>query len=365
MDSCQELGDQADQDEWVLLDTETTGLCAPVYAVEIAAQRFCGFFPQGPAFHAIVDPGVPIPPEATEVHGYTDDYVRRVGLPSIEAYGRLISYVGNRRIAAHFARFDWNQVLLPESQRLGFPSWGLFGFCTWALSRRALPECSSHRLDYLRTRFSLTGSRPHSALGDVEATSDLLTRFIFPRLSSLGFPTIQSIAAFSKLTPIQFCHFLAAGMPEDAAHARVLNLQHAQASRAAKTRERTHYIEAVEAGTIPLLTAIYENHLLADHPSVDFKGRRFLFTGTLAMGTRSAAAAAIVERGGLPAKSKAVSSEVDYLVLGSKTWEELESGRKLKMAVIRRLRGLPTPMLLLEEDFVAALGGGLSSLAPS
>ncbi len=343
----------------MLLDTETTGLYPPVYAVEIAAQRFSGLTPSGPAFHAIVNPGVPIPPEATEVHGYTDDYVQRNGLPSRKAYEGLISYVGNRRVAAHFARYDWNQVLLPESQRLGFPSWGRFGFCTWSLSRRALPESPSHRLDYLRTRFSLVASRPHSALGDVEATSDLLTRFIFPRLATYGFPSIQSIAAFSRLKPLQFCHLLAAGIPEDVAYRRMLDTEKEQAIRAAKLKERIRYIEDVEFGRLPLLTAIHQNNLLADHPPVEFVGRTFLFTGTLAMGTRSAAQAAVTARGGFQAKSKAVSGEVDYLVLGSKTWEELESGRKLTQAVIRRLRGLPTPVLLSEEDFVAALGQSL------
>lgn len=355
MANLQSIGEASTEDDWVLLDTETTGLCSPVYAVEIAAQRFRGFEPVGPAFHTMVDPGVLIPPEATDVHGYTDEYVRRHGLGSHESYRYLISYVGNRRIAAHFARYDWNQVLVPESQRLGFQPWGRLGFCTWSLARRALPECSTHRLDYLRERFSLAGSRPHSALGDVEATTDLLTRVIFPRLSVSGFPTIQSVAAFSRQTPIQLCHFLASGLTEEVAYARTLEIQQEQRTRAAGAKSRLKYIEAVVARRITITTAIYENLLIDEDPTVKFKGRRFLFTGKLAMGTRSAAETAVTARGGLLAKSKAVSSDVDYLVLGSVKWEEQQSGNKLTAAVVRRLKGLPNPILLQEEDFVAAL----------
>jgi DNA polymerase-3 subunit epsilon len=355
MASFQTTNDAPCDDDWVLVDTETTGLYPPVYAVEVAAQRFSRFVPAGPVFHTIINPGVPIPPEATEVHGYTDDYVQRNGLSSHEAYTRLIEYIGDRRIAAHFARFDWNQVLMPESQRLGFRPWGRFGFCTWSLARRALPECSTHRLDHLRTRYSLVGSRPHSALGDVEATTDLLTRVIFPRLSAFGFPTIQSVANFSRLTPIQFCHFLATGLTEEIAYSRMLQLQQERRARETEVKERMRYIDAVESRIVSLMTAIHENHLVDGNQLVEFKGHRFLFTGKLAMGNRSAAEAAVAARGGLLAKSKSVSNEVDYLVLGSETWEELENGRKLTQAVVRRLRGLPKPILLLEEDFVAAL----------
>ena len=57
-------------DEWVLVDTETTGLYPPVYAIEIAAQLFRGLTPIGPSFRVILNPGVSIPAAATAVHGF-------------------------------------------------------------------------------------------------------------------------------------------------------------------------------------------------------------------------------------------------------------------------------------------------------
>lgn len=349
------MDDAIHENEWVLVDTETTGLYPPISTVEIAAQLFRGFVPFGQPFQVIVNPGAPIPPDSTAIHGYTDEYVQQHGTSPVEAYGYLNKYIGDRRIAAHYARFDWDSVLVPETQKLGIKLSGRLGFCTWSLARRALPECPTHRLDSLRDRYGLIGSRPHTALGDVEATTDLLTRFIFPRLSACGFPAIQDIAYFSKLLPLQLCHLLSQGIPEVEAYKRLGELRQEQRARKAKERDLIQFIEAVECREIPLLEAIHQHCLIDEHPIVEFRDRCFLFTGRLAMGTRATAQAAVTARGGTLAKSKAVANAVDYLVLGAENWRELEFGGKLMAAVVRRLKGMPNPTLLLEEDFVAAL----------
>ena len=348
--------DEAKADEeWVLLDTETTSLYPPVFAVEIAAQKFRGLIPLGPGFQVIINPGVPISASATAVHGYTNEFVQKFGKSSVEAYSDLAEYVGERRVAAHYARFDWNTVLVPEVGRLGLKPIGKLGFCTWNLARRALPESPTHSLDSLRERFGLGGSRAHTALGDVEATTDLLTRVVFPRLSAIGFSSIYEVAYFSRLLPLQLCHLLARGVPESEAASRILEFQTEQRIRRERERELADYIEAVESGRKTLIEVINEHRLIDEHPAVEFRGRCFLFTGKLSMGPRSLAQQAVVVRGGLLAKSKAVSNAVDYLVLGAEDWRELEQGGKLTAAVVRRLRGLAKPTLLLEEDFVAAL----------
>lgn len=347
------MNDPIHDDEWVLIDTETTGLYPPVYVVEIAAQLFRGFVPVGPAFQAIVDPGVPIPPDATAIHGYTDEYIRRHGVSSAEAYSRLANFVAHRRIAAHYARFDWDTVLLPQSQRLGLEPWAKLGFCTWALARRALPESPTHRLDVLRSKYGLRGVRAHTALGDVDATTDLLTRIIFPRLAAVGFPTIQEVAYFSRLLPLQLCHQIALRHDEPQAQKRLASLQQDHREQKVRARKLKKYLEELELGYVSLIDAIREYGFIDEHPVVEFKNRRFLFTGKLAMGARATAQAAVVERGGLVAKS--ASNTVDYLVLGAESWRELERGGKLTAAVLRRLKGMPNPILVLEEDFIVAL----------
>lgn len=341
--------------EWVLIDTETTGLYPPVYTVEVAAQLFRGLVPQGPPFQVIVNPGVPIPSAATAVHGYTDAFVTQNGLRPKEAYERLAAYVNGRKVASHYLPFDWDRVIMPEIVRLGITPFAQRGFCTWALAKRALHEHPTHRLESLRAAYGLAGSRAHTALGDVEATCDLLTRVIFPRMVSAGFPTIQEIAEFSEMRPVVFCHLLAQGMDEHRAWQRVHDLQAEQEATKAEKKKLAAYLEKISTGQLSVSEAIVQHGLIDENASIEFRNRRFLFTGKLALGPRTAAQAAVLAMGGLLAKSKAVTDEVDYLVLGSENWSELEHGGKLAAAIIRRLSGKTRPTIVREETFVAAL----------
>ena len=70
-----------DRTHWILLDTETTGIKAPVYVVELAAQRMRGWEPDGPPFQRMDNHGVEIPPEASRVNGYTREILERDGDP--------------------------------------------------------------------------------------------------------------------------------------------------------------------------------------------------------------------------------------------------------------------------------------------
>jgi len=56
---------------WLLLDTETTGISQPVYAVELAAQKMRGWERVGEPFRRLLNHGREIPAEASRVNGYT------------------------------------------------------------------------------------------------------------------------------------------------------------------------------------------------------------------------------------------------------------------------------------------------------
>ena len=195
-------------ESWVLVDTETDGLYAPIYAIEIAAQKFQGLQTVGLPFRVFINHGIEIPLEATAVHGYTTEFIFKNGVPPEEAYTALREYIGNLPVVSHFLQFDWNRVLFPEYKRLGIPVIGRPGFCSWSLSRRALPEHLTHRLDYLREFYNLRCSQAHSALGDVESTVDLLQRIIFPRLASINFNSIQKVLDFATMRPLLRCKCL-------------------------------------------------------------------------------------------------------------------------------------------------------------
>ena len=66
-----------DNDSWILLDTETTGLAKPVFTVELAAQKMQGWKRDGEPFRRLLNHGCAIPDEAARVHGYTREISER------------------------------------------------------------------------------------------------------------------------------------------------------------------------------------------------------------------------------------------------------------------------------------------------
>ena len=98
--------------------------------------------------------------------------------------------------------------------------------------------------------------------------------------------------------------------------------------------------------------------------SVEFENRVFLFTGKMKWGARSKAQALVQQLGGRLAKSKAVSREVNYLVLGEDReagWTSLLAGGKLTDAFKRRLINHDLPLrIILETDFIHSANARLT-----
>ena len=190
---------------WVIIDTETDGLLDPIHVVEIAAQRMDGWDPVGEKFRVLLNHGVPIPPEATAVHGYTTEFLRQHGEDPFVAHGRFREFAGGLPLVAHNLSFDWNRALFQEWLRLGLEPIGQRGFCTLMLSRRLVDECKSYRLDALREAFQLSNNDAHRAFGDVGALVELFGRVFRSRLEATGLDTFELIAEFSRKTPVAKC----------------------------------------------------------------------------------------------------------------------------------------------------------------
>jgi DNA polymerase III epsilon subunit-like protein len=337
---------------WTLLDTETTGLYPPIHVIDVAAQKFEGLTPIGDPFQVYIDHNITIPPEATAVHGYTTDFISQNGIEPSAGYKQLRAYIGDDPVVAHYLMFDWNRVLIPELIRLREQPIGHRGFCSWLLSRRALPEHPTHKLDYLRDAHQLACSRPHSALGDVESVQDLLTRVIFPRLASIGYDTLEGVREFTALRPVLKCKCLIQGMDYEE-----------EARKIAETRKEKRRLEKftfeVECGEYPIPSLLLDHDLIDEDPSIEFVGKTFLFTGKMAWGTRPKATALINERGGSVSKSKAITKDIDYFVLGEdkeKGWTSLIHGGKLTKAFLKRFKEPHLKYRIVrEEDFIAAL----------
>jgi DNA polymerase-3 subunit epsilon len=138
-----------------------------------------------------VDPGRPIPTQASKVHGITDDQVR--GAPGIAAAGaRLHGIAQDSVLVAHNAPFDLAFLKRHEGAiggRFDHPV-----LDTVLLSAVLFGTNEQHSLDALCSRLGIEipPERRHTAMGDAEATAAALCAML-PMLQGRGFNTLAEV----------------------------------------------------------------------------------------------------------------------------------------------------------------------------
>ena len=192
-------------DEWVIVDTETTGLSQPISVVEIAAQRMNGWDPAGEPFRVLLNHDVPMDPGAEAVHGYSREYLRKHGLDPRVAHAEFNRYCGDLPIVAYNISFDWDRALMPEYRRLKVPQTGVRGFCALALARRTITETTNLKLSTLKEHFRLSEAPSHRGLNDVLTLVALFQAVFRDRLELAGISGFEELAKFSKSSPIAVC----------------------------------------------------------------------------------------------------------------------------------------------------------------
>lgn len=148
----------------IFYDTETTGIRAEKdRIIEIAA-----FDPvRDLSFEKLVNPGCPIPAEASAIHHITDDMV--ASAPSFAQIGSefiefcegdvmLIAH-NNDNFDLHFLRHEF------QRHNIAMPSWKFFDTLKWA--RRYRPDLPRHTLQFLREIYGIAANNAHRALDDV------------------------------------------------------------------------------------------------------------------------------------------------------------------------------------------------------
>ena len=185
--------------KWILLDTETTGFAAPVFVVEIGAQRMRGWEPDGEPFRKLLNQNCDIPPEASRVHGYTREILERDGEPAAEVYEAFREYAGTLPLVSYNAAYDLDEVLKPEWRRLGVPPIGSNGFCALRLAQRLLDPvpAGNCKLQTLRQYYRLPERGAHTALGDVGTVADLFATVLRPIAEQRGLETWEQLAAYA------------------------------------------------------------------------------------------------------------------------------------------------------------------------
>jgi DNA polymerase-3 subunit epsilon len=148
----------------IFYDTETTGIRpATDRIVEIAAYDPV----REKTFEMLVNPGIPIPQEASNIHGISNEMV--ANSPTFKEVGMLFAeFCGEDAVLIAHNNDTFDMVFLRnESTRhdFTFPDWKFVDSLKWARRyRRDLPR---HTLQFLREMYGISANNAHRALDDV------------------------------------------------------------------------------------------------------------------------------------------------------------------------------------------------------
>ena len=159
--------EQLTNQEYVVIDTETTGLFKNDRVIEIGIVAF-NQSEILEEWSTLLNPNRDIGP--TQIHGISPSMVSVA--PTFEQISNDLARLLNGRIVvAHNANFDM-RMLSAEFNRLAIPvNWGL-PFCTMIASRHQLPPATDKLTDACEY-LGIPVSDAHSALGDARMTYEL------------------------------------------------------------------------------------------------------------------------------------------------------------------------------------------------
>ncbi|MBI5466529.1 MAG: 3'-5' exonuclease [Candidatus Kerfeldbacteria bacterium] len=163
--------------DYVIFDVETTGMKPSEghAIVELAAQRVRDRQVVD-MFDTIVNPGRSVDLEAAQVHGITDEVVRREGKPLLEVIPAFTLFAEGATLVAHNIRFDL-QFVNHHLEALGLPPLQNPLIDTLDLAHQKL-LLGSYALGYLAKHFNIPQPTAHRALADVEVTRELLFKLL-------------------------------------------------------------------------------------------------------------------------------------------------------------------------------------------
>lgn len=178
--------------DFFVVDLETTGSAAAGSTIlEIGAVRVADGC-VADRFETLVNPLRPIPIAIQVLTGIRDGMVAGAPPldPAMRAFSAWLARAPEAPFVAHNAPFDEGFVRRALAL-CGLPPLGRPVLCTRRLAKRLVPESPRHGLDALCERFTIENRARHRALGDAEATAELLLLLFArarerARLSTLG-----------------------------------------------------------------------------------------------------------------------------------------------------------------------------------
>lgn len=148
----------------IFYDTETTGVRPDRdRIVEIAAYDPV----RNKTFEKLVKPDIPIPKEASAIHGIDDGMV--ANSPSFKEVGiEFAEFCGDDSILIAHNNDTFDMIFLRNEaarHEISWPSWSFVDSLKW--SRRYRPDLPRHTLQFLREMYGIAANNAHRALDDV------------------------------------------------------------------------------------------------------------------------------------------------------------------------------------------------------
>lgn len=185
----------------IVLDTETTGMdpADGHRLVEIGCVELDNHLPTGRTFQSYFNPQREVPPDATRVHGLTNEFLKDKPLFT-EKVGDFLDFIGESVLVIHNAEFDM-KFLNAELKSAGFkPLMMSRVIDTIPIARQKYPGQPAS-LDALCRRFKidLEERKFHGALLDSQLLSEVYLELKGGRQHGLGLLSELAIAGSQQL----------------------------------------------------------------------------------------------------------------------------------------------------------------------
>jgi len=161
---------------FVALDVETTGTLSYVdHIVELAAVRFSDGNKQA-SFSSLVNPGAPIPEEASRVNGITDEMLK--DQPKIDdVLHEFSEFCAQDPLVAHNAVFDFQFLSVALEKCYCQAPYGPL-FDTYSLSKKVFPGLSNYKLSTVVEYLKIPASHFHRAKQDAWACGEVFNHIL-------------------------------------------------------------------------------------------------------------------------------------------------------------------------------------------
>lgn len=148
----------------IYYDTETTGVRPDKdRIIEIAAYDPV----RDKTFDSLIDPGCPIPPEASAIHNISDEMVKDA--PPFQEVGKqFVEFCGEDIVLVAHNNDAFDQLFLEneyQRNKVHLPQWPYID--SLKFSRKYRPDLPRHSLQHLREYHGIEANNAHRALDDV------------------------------------------------------------------------------------------------------------------------------------------------------------------------------------------------------